>query len=105
MSARLVLVHEEGRYRELAEQRYWLESADFWGVDGRGNTVDEAIGNFLTNLIQYCHDYYQRDLWQLDNRLLQLDHVDAVLVYANAGKSPAPLFTFKVVTTRQLISA
>ncbi|ETY72745.1 hypothetical protein LFAB_15880 [Lactiplantibacillus fabifermentans T30PCM01] len=97
MEPRLVIVHEEGRYRELSEKRYWLESANFWGVDGRGDTVNEAIGNFLTNLVQYCHDYYDRDLWQLDNRLLQLDHVDAVLAYANVGKSPAPLFLFKVL--------
>jgi len=66
-----------------------------------GDTVNEAIGNFLTNLVQYCHDYYQRELWQLDNRLMQLDHVDAVLRYATAGKSPAPLFLFKVVTAAQ----
>lgn len=46
MTARLVLIHEVGRYRELSEQRYWLESADFWGVDGRGATVNEAVGNF-----------------------------------------------------------
>lgn len=97
MTARLVLIHEVGRYRELSEQRYWLESADFWGVDGRGATVNEAIGNFLTNLVQYCRDYYQRGLWQLDDRLLQLDHVDTVLAYAQAGKSPAPLFSFKLV--------
>jgi len=106
MEPRLVLIHEEGRYRELSEQRFWLESADFWGVDGRGDTVNEAVGNFLTYLVQYCRDYYRRDLWQLDNRLLQLDHVDAVLAYANAGKSPAPLFLFKVVTAaRGLASA
>jgi len=106
MEPRLVLIHVEGHYRELSEQRFWLESADFWGVDGRGDTVNEAIGNFLTNLVQYCQDYYQRDLWQLDNRLMQLDRVDAVLAYANAGKSPAPLFLFKVVTAaRGLASA
>jgi len=97
MKPRLVIVHEEGRYRELSDNRYWIESPEFWGVDGRGDTVSEAIGNFLTNLVQYCHDYYQRDLWRLDDRLLQLDHVDAVLAYANAGKSPAPLFLFKVL--------
>ncbi|WP_262339170.1 hypothetical protein [Lactiplantibacillus plantarum] len=51
MTARLVLIHEVGRYRELSEQRYWLESADFWVVDGRGATVNEAVGNFLTNLV------------------------------------------------------
>lgn len=101
MEPRLVLIHEEGHYRELSEQRFWLESADFWGVDGRGDTVNEAIGNFLTNLVQYCHDYYQRELWQLDNRLMQLNHVDAVLRYATAGKSPAPLFLFKVGTAVQ----
>lgn len=97
MTARLVLIHEVGRYRELSEQRYWLESVDFWGVDGRGATVNEAVGNFLTNLVQYCRDYYQRGLWQLDDRLLQLDHVDTMLAYAQAGKSPAPLFLFKLV--------
>ncbi|MDL2060683.1 hypothetical protein [Lactiplantibacillus paraplantarum] len=106
MAARLVLIHEVGRYRELSEQRYWLESADFWGVDGRGETVNEAVGNFLTNLVQYCQDYYQRGLWQLDDRLLQLDHVDAVLAYGQAGKSPAPLFLFKLLPLdRQLASA
>ncbi|ERL43706.1 hypothetical protein [Lactiplantibacillus paraplantarum] len=106
MAARLVLIHEVGRYRELSEQRYWLESADFWGVDGRGETVNEAVGNFLTNLVQYCQDYYQRGLWQLDDRLLQLDHVDAVLAYVQAGKSPAPLFLFKLLPLdRQLASA
>ncbi|AVK61771.1 hypothetical protein C5Z25_08255 [Lactobacillus sp. CBA3605] len=97
MVPRLVLVHETDRYRELSESRYWVESADFWGVDGRGNTVNEAVGNLLTHLVQYCRDYYQRNLWQLDNRLLQLDHVDAVLAYVKAGKSPAPLFRFKVL--------
>lgn len=106
MAARLVLIHEVGRYRELSEQRYWLESADFWGVDGRGETVNEAVGNFLTNLVQYCQDYYQHGLWQLDDRLLQLDHVDAVLAYVQAGKSPAPLFLFKLLPLdRQLASA
>lgn len=105
MKPRLVLVHEEGRYRELSEKRYWLESADFWGVDGRGNTVNEAIGNFLTNLVQYCHDYYQRDLWQLDNRLLQIDHVDAVLAYAQRGQSPAPLFLFKVLPVNDVLAS
>lgn len=106
MAARLVLIHEVGRYRELSEQRYWLESADFWGVDGRGETVNETVGNFLTNLVQYCQDYYQRGLWQLDDRLLQLDHVDAVLAYVQAGKSPAPLFLFKLLPLdRQLASA
>ncbi|VDG21052.1 hypothetical protein [Lactiplantibacillus mudanjiangensis] len=97
MTSCLAIVHEERRYQELAEDRYWVESAAFWGVDGRGNTVNEAVGDFLTHLVQYCHDYYQRDLWQLDNRLLQLDQVDAVLAYVKAGKSPAPLLQFKVV--------
>ncbi|GIP68816.1 MULTISPECIES: hypothetical protein [Lactiplantibacillus] len=105
MAARLVLIHEVGRYQELSEPRYWLESADFWGVDGRGETVNEAVGNFLTNLVQYCRDYYQRGLWQLDDRLLQLDHVDAVLAYAQAGQSPAPLFHFKVVPAHQQLAS
>jgi len=106
MESRLVWVREDGHYQELAESRYWIESADFWGVDGRGDTVNEAISNFLTNLVQYCQDYYQRDLWRLDDRLLQLDRVDAVLAYVEAGKSPAPLFDFKVLQNRSnLISA
>ena len=106
MNKRLVWVREDRHYRELAESWYWIESADFWGVDGRGDTVNETISNFLTNLVQYCHDYYQRDLWQLDNRLLQLDHVDADLAYSQAGKSPAPLFDFKLLPNKvKLISA